>query len=304
MILIDKPPGVSSFAALGAIKRLLGTGKIGHTGTLDPFATGLLVVLVGTYTRLAGHISGLDKRYEMTVCFGSATDTLDRDGSVNRHCDPPSVESLRAVLPQFCGRLSQIPPAYSAVRIGGRRAYEMARSGAEVELAPRQVELFDVRLCSYVAPLAELEVHCSKGTYMRSLARDIAEAAGSCAHLQQLRRTAVGPFSVRDAVPAEELDPARDLHSAARFIDALPGFVSLTVSEKAASRVRNGGRIAVADFVAAHTGGPLPVEGRASDAVLALFDTERSLLALADYDGESFRYRCVLAEPDRRGRQG
>ncbi len=285
LILIDKPESLTSFAALGHIKRTLQSRKIGHTGTLDPFATGLMVVLAGSYTKLADHITGFDKRYTATVRFGVATDTLDCDGQQIARCSAPQVERLRAVVPQFIGRIEQQPPVYSALKVGGKRAHRLARAGVTFEMASRTVEVFDLVLEHYDPPTAVFEVHCGKGTYIRSLARDIAQACGSCAHVSGLRRTAVGPFSVADAVLPPQFDPGLHLWSADRFIDRVPGIQVVTLSGAAVERVRYGGAIGGSDVV---SGVPVP-------GACALMDKERNLLALADYDGVGFRYRCVLA---------
>ncbi|TVQ39845.1 MAG: tRNA pseudouridine(55) synthase TruB [Spirochaetaceae bacterium] len=284
LILIDKPASVTSFAALGRIKRALGTTKIGHTGTLDPFATGLLVVLAGSYTRLADLVTGLDKRYQAVVRFGVATDTLDCDGRQTAQCDPPTEQRLCEVIQRFVGVLQQQPPAYSALKIGGTRAYKLARSGVAVEVAARTVQVFELRLLSYQASLACIDIHCSKGTYIRSLARDIAEACGSCAHVQQLNRTSVGPFQLRHAVRVEDFDSRRDLWSADRFINTVPGVQVLTVSRTAAERVAHGTALRVRDITA----------GSLQAGTCALLDEDHNLLAIADYDGQGFRYRCVL----------
>ena len=285
LILIDKPESLTSFAALGHIKRTLQTRKIGHTGTLDPFATGLMVVLAGSYTRLADHITGFDKRYLATVRFGVATDTLDADGKQTACCSAPEADRLRAVLPQFIGRIEQQPPIYSALKVGGKRAHRLARAGVTLEMARRPVEIFDLVLKHYDPPTALFEVYCGKGTYIRSLARDIAQACGSCAHVSGLRRTAVGPFAVAEAVSPQQFDPGLHLWSADRFIDRVPGIQVVTLSGAAVERVRHGGAIGDSDVVSRDL-----VPG-----ACALMDTERNLLALADYDGAGFRYRCVLA---------
>lgn len=287
LVLIDKPRGVTSFKALGSIKRALGTRKVGHSGTLDPFATGLMVVLVGGYTRLADHVTGLDKRYEATVRFGETTDTLDCDGTVVERCEPPDLARLSESLAAYRGRIEQRPPAFSAVKIDGRRAHELARAGVAVECRLRTVEVYELTLLDYAAPEARLAVHCSKGTYIRSLARDIATAAGSCAYLRELRRTSVGPFHAAEAVDPERFDAHRDLIAADHFIDRIPGVSRVTVDEGTARRIACGGTVGVNDVV-----GRSPAQG-----LSALFDSSGQMLALADFDGSLFRYRCVLIAP-------
>ena len=214
MILYAKRSGRTSFASLWSIKHALGTGKVGHTGTLDSFAEGLLVVLCGKLTHLVPHITGFSKTYQAVVCFGRETDTLDPTGTLV--CTGPAVsrEALLEVLAQFRGALLQVPPAYSAVHVNGMRASDRARSGEAPALESRAVfvyrnELIDFHPAAETDPCsyALLEITCSKGTYIRALARDIAQKLGSCGHLCALRRTAVGPFRLEDAVGAGELEP-------------------------------------------------------------------------------------------------
>ena len=205
ILLYAKTPGITSFSSLWDIKHALDTDKIGHTGTLDSFAEGLLVVLSGHLTHLVPHITGFTKTYQAVVCFGKETDTLDPTGTVMKTAPSLTREALENVLPSFTGVQLQVPPVYSALHLGGKRASDVVRSGGEVKLDSRQVfiyknELLDFRKAgddglSY----ALLEITCSKGTYIRALARDIAAAAGSCAFLCALRRTQVGPFYLKDA---------------------------------------------------------------------------------------------------------
>ncbi|MDR2071845.1 MAG: tRNA pseudouridine(55) synthase TruB [Spirochaetaceae bacterium] len=210
-ILLNKNPGQSSFETLGAVKRAFGTRTVGHTGTLDKFARGLLVVLVGRAVKLASWFSTCDKRYLACVKFGEETDTLDPEGEILARAPVPSRQALEEILPRFTGPILQSPPLYSAVHIAGQRAHRLARSGVQVEMAQRPVTVYSLRLCSWDPPLGELEIHCSKGTYIRSLARDIALALCSRAHLVSLTRTKVGNFSVEGAVPSDaDLQSIRD----------------------------------------------------------------------------------------------
>jgi tRNA pseudouridine55 synthase len=202
LVLLPKPPGITSFAALGALKRALGTRKLGHTGTLDSFASGLLVVLVGKATKLVGHLTAMDKTYRATIRFGSETDTLDPTGEVVRTAPIPTLEVVKSVLPQFIGKIMQVPPVYSAIHVGGHRASDLVRGGEIPVMAAREVEIFyteitEVRITEYTEVI--LEVRCSKGTYIRSLARDIGNACGSAAYLTGLERTAVGDFKLEEA---------------------------------------------------------------------------------------------------------
>jgi tRNA pseudouridine55 synthase len=217
LLLLCKHSGYTSFESLGLVKKALGTGKVGHTGTLDKFATGLLLVLTGRALKLSPWFDGCDKRYEGTIRFGSETDTLDPEGAVVAEAPPPSLSALEAALAQFRGPILQVPPAYSAVHVDGRRAHELARAGEAPEMKPRPVTIHALELLSYEPPLARVFVHCSKGAYIRSLARDIALAAGSRAHLVALRRTQIAGFRLEDAL---------DLSESAAPAEAAPAIVS------------------------------------------------------------------------------
>lgn len=205
IILFAKEAGPTSFSSLGVIKKALGTGKVGHTGTLDSFAEGLLVVLVGKMTRLVPYITATDKKYLAVVAFGSETDTLESSGVVVKEGPLPSRQQVEAVLPQFRGTIQQVPPAYSAIHVDGKRASDLVRSGATAQLPSREITIHSLELLDFNGGYGLLEVTCSKGTYIRSLARDIAVAAGTCAHLVALRRVAVGPFQLEQAAFASRL---------------------------------------------------------------------------------------------------
>jgi len=198
LILLDKKPGITSFGALGEIKRALGTGKVGHTGTLDKFASGLLVVLVGRALKLCKWFSHCDKQYTGTIRFGIETDTLDPEGSVVAEAEIPTREKVEQALSQFTGDIMQEPPAFSAIHINGQRASSLARSGKTPEMKKRPISIHKLELISWNPPLADIFVHCSSGTYIRSLARDIAIAAGSRAHLCALKRTKVADFTLEE----------------------------------------------------------------------------------------------------------
>ncbi len=219
-LLLRKRPGISSFDALNLVKRSLDTGRVGHSGTLDKFAQGLLVVLVGRSTRLVPWFTGCDKVYEGMIAFGAETDTLDPEGATVAEAPPPSESALRSALSAFRGSIMQAPPLYSSVHVNGLRAHQIARSGATVEMALRPVTIYDLELLSYNGTDAEIRVRCSKGTYIRSLARDIALACGSRAHLKELLRTDVAGFSFDEAVdPYESEDPDQAVRDALKPID-------------------------------------------------------------------------------------
>jgi tRNA pseudouridine55 synthase len=191
---------LTSFDALHDVKRILGTGKVGHTGTLDKFAEGLLLALTGRALKLSPWFTHCDKQYEGTVCFGAETDTLDPEGSVIANAPLPSCENVEQAIPVFLGKIEQSPPAYSAIHIDGQRASALARRGEAPEMRKRPVTIYRLELLSWEPPYAKIFVHCSSGTYIRSLVRDIALAAGSCTHLTTLLRTQVGGFRLENAI--------------------------------------------------------------------------------------------------------
>jgi len=196
LILFNKPPGLTSFDALRDIKRTLGTGKVGHTGTLDKFAEGLLLVLTGRALKLSRWFTHCDKQYEGTICFGAETETLDPEGAVIANAPLPSRENVEQAISRFLGKIEQAPPAYSAIHIDGERASALARRGEAPEMRKRPVTIFKLELLSWEPPYAKIFVHCSSGTYIRSLARDIALASGSRGYLTALLRTQVGGFKL------------------------------------------------------------------------------------------------------------
>lgn len=203
LLLLKKNPGLTSFESLKEVKRALSQGSVGHTGTLDKFASGLLLVLVGSALKLAQWFSGVPKEYEGVIRFGEETETLDPEGEISARGPVPSLEEIGKVLPLFRGEIMQEPPLYSAIHINGARAHELARAGKRPEIKKRPVHIYALELLSWEAPLARIRVRCSAGTYIRSLARDIALAAGSRAHLTELVRTRIGGFLLGEAV-----DPA------------------------------------------------------------------------------------------------
>ena len=214
-IILDKPLGLGSTQAVGAVKRNLreagyGKVKVGHGGTLDPLATGVLPIALGEATKLCGQMLDASKEYEFTIAFGAETDTLDLEGTVTERCDRlPTLAELSAVLPRFTGPIEQVPPAYSAIRIDGARAYDRARAGEVVEMPKRAVTVhaLDIMVAGE-GPLAEvtLRAHVSKGTYIRSLARDIARSAGTLGHVTKLRRLRAGPFDLTRAISLDNLN--------------------------------------------------------------------------------------------------
>ena len=226
-IILDKPLGMGSTQGVGAVKRALREGgypkvKVGHGGTLDPLATGVLPIALGEATKLAGRMLDSDKIYEFTIGFGAETDSLDLEGKIIAESDVrPTLAEIEAILPRFTGPIEQVPPAFSALKVDGKRAYNLARAGEDVVLASRSVSIHSLLPSAFSAPLREqkedlgsrrgaeetekyesitLTAHVSKGTYIRSLARDIARALGTVGHVTMLRRTKAGPFTLDNAI--------------------------------------------------------------------------------------------------------
>jgi tRNA pseudouridine55 synthase len=284
IILLNKPTGQTSFQSLGELKRRLGTGRVGHTGTLDKFAEGLLVVLCGTMTRLCAFATEMDKEYVAVVTFGRGTDTLDPEGAVTAEGTVPTAEEIRAVLPSFRGEISQVPPAYSAVHVDGRRAYQAAREGSEVRIAARTVRIDQCEMLDLSGADATLRIACSKGTYIRSLARDIAERLGTCAHVSQLRRTRVGGFRVEDAVAPDAFDPSRHVLSPSAFFGASSGLNRLPLKGEWVKAVGNGMPFSPAFSDAEEVG----------EGIFGAFSPQGDLVAVLEKSGSAWHYRAVF----------
>ena len=227
VINLDKPAGISSAFAVGKVKRLLPRGtKIGHAGTLDPFATGVLLLLVGKATKLCESLMSQPKQYEVTVKFGFTTATDDPESPERPWPDAaPAVprERLEAAIPTFVGAITQIPPVFSAMKVEGRRAYDLARKGHDVQLAGRTVHVQAIEILSYDWPLLRLRIDCGRGTYIRAIARDLGKHLAVGGYLTQLRRTRVGQFTAADSITVDQLI-ARGVESALVPVDqvALP----------------------------------------------------------------------------------
>lgn len=205
LLLVDKPAGMTSHDVVLIARRVYGEKSIGHLGTLDPFATGLLMLLIGRFTRLANFIETEPKVYDATISFGSETDTDDSTGSVIREAPIPAWNAVDTAIPAFTGAIEQVPPDYSAKSVDGVRAYDAARKGAALMLPPVTVHVHEWKVRSRSRESMDVTITCGTGTYIRALARDLGRAAGSAAHLTALRRIRSGEFSVADAVTVERL---------------------------------------------------------------------------------------------------
>lgn len=211
VLVIDKPIGLTSHDVVQIIRRGTGIRRAGHTGTLDPRASGVLVVLIGPAVRLSEYVSASDKRYQATIRLGSSTDTYDAEGVVTKSTisvDDITEERFNDVLQEFVGEIEQVPPPYSAVKVKGKKAYEMAREGEDVDLSPRKIHVYSLEVLEWAPPEVVIDVYCSSGTYVRSLANDLGNRLGCGAHLVGLRRTKSGRFTLRDAVPLRRLQEA------------------------------------------------------------------------------------------------
>ncbi len=247
MVLVDKPAGISSAEVVRRVKSHVKPSRVGHLGTLDPFATGLLPVMIGEATKLAPFIDGGDKEYAGVIRLGVETDTLDRDGAEVRRAEVPTIsaEKMAQVTKQFSGAIEQVPPVYSAIKRDGVPLYRLARRGDEV--APpekRRVEIKHLALQCEAPDAIRFVARCSPGTYARALARDIGVALGTVAHLEQLRRTRNGAFSIADAMPLADVLAAFDSNAPSmRLIslrEALAGLPELVVDSTGEKRLRNG----------------------------------------------------------------
>jgi tRNA pseudouridine55 synthase len=248
ILLADKGPAVTSFQVVAQLRRVLHLQKVGHGGTLDPMATGLLPILLGEATKLTAYLQGQDKEYLATIRLGVATDTLDATGTVTgeRPVPPLLADEVRAVLGRFVGSIEQVPPMYSALHAGGRRLHELARAGVAVDRAPRRVRVYAFELIECAPPRLRVRVECGSGTYVRSLAADVGEALGCGGHVEALVRTRVGLLRLEDAVPWAVIQAgdagafATSVHAADRAVAHLP---SVALSAEAGRRVAHGQRV-------------------------------------------------------------
>jgi len=254
-IILDKPIGLGSTTAVSAVKRILRQAgepktKIGHGGTLDPLASGVLPIALGEATKLCGRMLDAAKSYDFTIRFGEETDTLDGEGKIVANSDVrPALGEVKAVLPLFTGDIEQIPPVYSALKLGGKAAYASARAGEELEMKPRQVTIHSLIVRDHDG-LDEITLSAivSKGTYIRSLARDIAHALGTVGHVSYLRRTRAGPFSLEQAISLDFLEEAAKARALTRTVvplkSALDDIPALPVTSRQADMLRQGQRLA------------------------------------------------------------
>jgi tRNA pseudouridine55 synthase len=295
---VDKPEGPTSHDVVAAARRALATRKIGHTGTLDPFASGLLVLCVGGATRLSEYLTSLDKTYVAVARLGVSTDTLDRDGEIVATSDGwrgLTLDDVERALAGLRGDIEQVPPQFSAKKVAGEAMHRRARRGETTSLPPIPVTVHGLDLLGFEPPLLRLEVRCSSGTYVRALARDLGAALGVGAHLVELRRTAVGRFDVADAVTLEELDtPEAVRRVRVEPLDALAHLPTVEVEGEAMARLRHGQRIVVdgdAHVRIADAGPEAPSAGPR----LVSVSRGRDLVAMGELDAGVLRPRKVFS---------
>lgn len=250
VLVVDKPVGLTSHDVVQIIRRGTGIRRAGHTGTLDPRASGVLVVLLGPAVRLSEYVSASDKRYQSTIRLGQSTSTYDSEGEVSGepvNLDNISEEEFEDILLDFVGEIEQVPPAHSAVKVQGKKAYERARAGEEVELPARKINVYSLELLEWAPPEVVVDVFCSSGTYVRSLANDLGERLGVGAHLVGLRRTKSGRFTLRDAVSLRRLREAFQVGDWAQFLipaaEALGDWPAIEMTADEVERIRHGHRI-------------------------------------------------------------
>ncbi|MHB2167508.1 tRNA pseudouridine(55) synthase TruB [Alsobacter sp. R-9] len=275
-IVLDKPVGMTSTHAVSAVRRIFSAKKAGHAGTLDPLASGILPLAFGEATKTVPYVVDGEKAYTFTVRWGAETTTDDSEGPAVSTSDlRPTLAEIEAVLPRFIGAIEQVPPRFSAIKIDGERAYDLARDGEQVELQARTVDIHALRLVAHDADTATFEAECGKGTYVRAIARDMGRALGCLGHVVALRRTRVGPFSLQDAVPFADLEAAQE--KAHEFL--LPvegGLVELpcvVLNRDAAARLRRGQPIILRGRDAPAEGGP--VYGACGGVVIAVGQVEK-----------------------------
>jgi tRNA pseudouridine55 synthase len=300
LLILDKPAGLTSHDVVQRVRKLLGTRRVGHGGTLDPDATGVLLVAAGQATRFFPFLSRENKVYEGRIRLGFATDTYDASGkpTSEERLEQPSLPDLAEAMKAFEGEILQTPPRFSAKKLGGRPVYELARADRAFTLEPSRVTVRHFTLKGYRPPFVEFETECSAGTYVRSLAHDLGERLGCGAHLAALRRTSVGPYALADAVTLDGLEEAAAAGGASRFLLPLEGLLpwapAVVVQAEAEARVRNGSLLEPVHLVSAPPAFT-PPPGQA--ALIRLFSGSGRLLALARpaAEGQGFHPFLVLA---------
>ena len=277
VLVVDKPIGMTSHQVVQMIRQGTRIKRAGHTGTLDPRASGVLVVLIGPAVRLSQYVSAENKRYQATIKLGEKTDTYDGEGEITGTSDiEVTYEQFEQALKGFVGEIKQVPPPYSAVKVKGKHAYDLARKGEDVDLEPRLINVYSLDILEWTPPEVVIDVHCSSGTYVRSLAYDMGELLGCGAYLTGLRRTKSGRFSLRDATALSKLIDAFETNSWYQYLipaaEALSEWPSITLNNEEIELVKHGHRI--------------PRE-EGQDGMVRAISEQAELVALMEYDTES-----------------
>lgn len=284
-VLLYKPPGVTSFQALAPIKKAVHPLKVGHTGTLDKFAEGLLIAVAGKATKFASYITALPKEYRATIEFGRQTDTLDPEGTVlYKEGIIPEQGDIENRLTRFIGEQLQKPPLFSAVHVNGERAHKLVRQGKTPQVKSRRITIYGIEIVKYSPPYLTISLACSKGTYVRALARDLGKACGTYGFVTRLCRTKIGDFSFRDAVGADDFNPEKDIIPPAKIIPKISGISIVHVKNEYIPSLTSGKRI----------DGRFFTESETNDGLLAVFDRDETFIALLEKtSGDGFQYKFL-----------
>lgn len=276
ILLLNKEIGYSSFQYINKAKRIINASKVGHSGTLDPFASGLLIVTVNKATKVNQFIESLSKEYIATLKLGVKTDTLDLEGKVIATKDAPILneELIINTLNKFKGKIKQVPPMYSAIKVDGKRLYDLAREGKEIERKEREIEIYDIELLSFNNDEISFRVSCSKGTYIRTLGEQISEELNTYGHLISLTRTKVGNFKVEDAYKLDELDNFKLIDT----IEALSHFKKLKLNDEMIQRVKNGHKL----------------KFNIDEDEVLIVDKDNNIIAIYEKDGVIYRSKRGL----------
>jgi tRNA pseudouridine55 synthase len=274
VVLVNKPIGITSFAAVKKVSKQLQAKKVGHCGTLDPFASGLLIVTLNNATKIARFIESQNKEYVATLVLGIKTDSGDNTGKVIKRLKPPKFEVLQLndVIKSFIGKQNQIPPMHSAIKVNGQKLYELARKGKTIDRQPRPIEIYDIKLIKYRGNTLTFKVNCTKGTYIRTLAEDLAKRLGCVGHLKNLERTAIGDFLLADAKNIDKLTVIDDIIPIAQALKSMSKYI---VSTDELSLVKNGAALVIDQ----------------EEEYVLVINQESTPLAIYQKDGEL--YRCL-----------
>ena len=285
---IDKPAGPTSHDVVNAVRRLSGIRRVGHTGTLDPLATGLLTLCLGQATRLVEYLVGLDKVYLATIRLGQETNTYDVEGHVTSEKQVRvTQEKLNNALEQFRGHITQMPPMFSAVKVAGQPLYRRARQGVEIERPTRQVTVYDLEQLSWNSPVLKLQICCSSGTYIRSIAHDLGQVLGCGAHLASLRRTVIGKIPVEEATPLDHLQPDNWLQHLRPLDSAVTHLPLVELPAEDARKIVHGQRVPTRE-----------VNTPADESPVRAYDQDGHFIGILIIDQGHWQPRKILYQPD------